>query len=91
MLKRAYGTKLGRRRMDGLMLRTLFGDRFAKPPGQFCRTFSAYASGGPDLDGARHRATVGSRVLSEAIEGAKTEVRRRHLRLALAQGVPRWR
>ena len=39
------------------------------------------------------RDTVGNRVLSEAIEGAKTEVQEGGtLSLALAlQGVPRWR
>ena len=78
LLKRAYGTKLGRRRIDGLMLRLpLFGDLIRKTAtAQFCRTFSSLTRAGVpilmalDIVGG----TVGNRVLSEAIEGAKTEV-----------------
>jgi len=78
LLKRAYGTKLGRRRMDGLMLRLpLFGDLIRKTAtAQFCRTFSSLTRAGVPILMALDIVsdTVGNRVLSEAIEGAKTEV-----------------
>lgn len=78
LLKRAYGTKLGRRRMDGLMLRVpLFGDLIRKTAtAQFCRTFSSLTRAGVPILMALDivRDTVGNRVLAEAIEGAKVEV-----------------
>ena len=78
LLKRAYGTKLGRRRMDGLLLRLpLFGDLIRKTAtAQFCRTFSSLTRAGVPILMALDIVgdTVGNRVLSEAIEGAKTEV-----------------
>ena len=78
LIKRAYGSKLGRRRMDGLMLRLpLFGDLIRKTAtAQFCRTFSSLTRAGVPILMALDIVsdTVGNRVLSEAIEGAKTEV-----------------
>ena len=90
LLKRAYGTKLGRRRIDGLMLRLpLFGDLIRKTAtAQFCRTFSSLTRAGVPILMALDivRDTVGNRVLSEAIEGAKTEVQEGGtLSLALAR------
>ena len=90
VLKRAYATKLGRRRMDGLMLRLpLFGDLIRKTAtAQFCRTFSSLTRAGVPILMALDivRDTVGNRVLSEAIEGAKVEVQEGGtLSLALAR------
>jgi len=90
LLKRAYSTKLGRRRIDGLMLGVpLFGDLIRKTAtAQFCRTFSSLTRAGVPILMALDivRDTVGNRVLSEAIEGAKTEVQEGGtLSLALAR------
>ena len=90
LLKRAYATKLGRRRMDGLMLRLpLFGDLIRKTAtAQFCRTFSSLTRAGVPILMALDivRDTVGNRVLAEAIEGAKVEVQEGGtLSLALAR------
>ena len=90
VLKRAYGTKLGRRRMDGLMLRVpLFGDLIRKTAtAQFCRTFSSLTRAGVPILMALDivRDTVGNRELAEAIESAKVEVQEGGtLSLALAR------
>jgi type IV pilus assembly protein PilC len=90
VLKRAYATKLGRRRMDGLMLRLpLFGDLIRKTAtAQFCRTFSSLTRAGVPILMALDivRDTVGNRVLAEAIESAKVEVQEGGtLSLALAR------
>ena len=78
LLKRAYATKLGRRRIDGLMLKLpLFGDLIRKTAtAQFCRTFSSLTRAGVPILMALDivRDTVGNRVLAEAIEGSKLEV-----------------
>ena len=78
LLKRAYGTKVGRRRMDGVMLKLpLFGDLIRKTAtAQFCRTFSSLTRAGVPILMALDivRDTVGNRVLSEAIEASKNEV-----------------
>ena len=78
LLKRAYGTKVGRRRMDGVMLMLpLFGDLIRKTAtAQFCRTFSSLTRAGVPILMALDivRDTVGNRVLSEAIEASKNEV-----------------
>jgi type IV pilus assembly protein PilC len=78
LLKRAYGSKVGRRRMDGVMLMLpLFGDLIRKTAtAQFCRTFSSLTRAGVPILMALDivRDTVGNRVLSEAIEASKNEV-----------------
>ena len=78
LLKRAYANKLGRRRIDGLMLKLpLFGDLIRKTAtAQFCRTFSSLTRAGVPILMALDivRDTVGNRVLAEAIEGSKLEV-----------------
>ena len=78
LLKRAYGTKVGRRRMDGVMLKLpLFGDLIRKTAtARFCRTFSSLTRAGVPILMALDivRDTVGNRVLSEAIEASKNEV-----------------
>ena len=78
LIKRAYGTKVGRRRIDGLTLKLpLFGDLIRKTAtAQFCRTFSSLTRAGVPILMALDivRDTVGNRVLSEAIEASKNEV-----------------
>ena len=88
LLKRAYGSKVGRRRMDGVMLMLpLFGDLIRKTAtAQFCRTFSSLTRAGVPILMALDivRDTVDNRVLSEAIEASKNEVQQGGtLRLAL--------
>jgi type IV pilus assembly protein PilC len=78
IVRRAYATKLGRRRIDGLMLRLpLFGDLIQKTAtAQFCRTFSSLSKAGVPILMALDivRDTVGNRVLAEAVEGSRAEV-----------------
>ena len=78
LIKRAYSTKVGRRRIDGLTLKLpLFGDLIRKTAtAQFCRTFSSLTRAGVPILMALDivRDTVGNRVLSEAIEASKNEV-----------------
>ena len=78
LIKRAYGTQVGRRRIDGLTLKLpLFGDLIRKTAtAQFCRTFSSLTRAGVPILMALDivRDTVGNRVLSEAIEASKNEV-----------------
>ena len=94
LLKRAYGTKLGRRRMDGLMLRLpLFGDLIRKTASPVLPHLQlADASGGADLDGARHRARHRRQpgALRSDRRRQDRSARRRHLEPGLGppQGVP---
>jgi len=78
LIKRAYSTKVGRRRIDGLTLKLpLFGDLIRKTAtAQCCRTFSSLTRAGVPILMALDivRDTVGNRVLSEAIEASKNEV-----------------
>ena len=78
LIKRAYGTQVGRRRIDGLTLKLpLFGDLIRKTAtAQCCRTFSSLTRAGVPILMALDivRDTVGNRVLSEAIEASKNEV-----------------
>lgn len=78
LLARYYATPIGRRQVDGLMLKTpLFGDLIQKTAtAQFCRTMSSLSRAGVPILMCLEivRDTTSNRVIGDAIMASRTEV-----------------
>ena len=78
LFRQFYATKLGRRRVDWLMLKLpLFGDLIQKTAtAKFCRTFSSLARAGVPILQALEitQETAGNAVIAEAILNSKKDI-----------------